>query len=252
MKKFIALIKREVSEHGALWKVPIVLLVLATLVKMGFSFGNLSIDFDIPDSLNLDSTVDSFVSTAVGSALRQISWLITVVMFLVAIFYALSALYDERKDQSVLFWRSLPISDTQTILSKLAVALVLVPIIIVVLQIIVAILFLGTQSIDFLGSFLSFSIESISKELLWSMLPTISWCLLCSQLANKSPFMLALFTPLIVTVIDWLFLNGVIADVFVIDRFSGVDHYTPTILIIGVLFSIACLVFTVMRRGERV
>ncbi len=252
MIKFTALIKREILEHGALWKVPAMLLLLALLIKLGFSFGNLSIDFKVPDSLNLDSTVDSFVSTAVGGVLQKTSWLITVVMFLVAIFYALSALYEERKDQSVLFWRSLPISDLQTILAKLVVALVLVPIIILVLQAVVAVMFLGTQSIDFLGSFFGYSLESMGKELLWSMLPTISWCLLCSQIANKSPFMLALFVPLTVAIVDWLFLDGTIADLFIINRFSGIDHHTPTVLILGSIFSIACLVTTVLRRGQRV
>ena len=42
-------------------------------------------------------------------------------------FYLLSSLYDERKDRSILFWKSLPVSDAATVLSKLLVALVVVP-----------------------------------------------------------------------------------------------------------------------------
>ena len=252
MNTFIALIKREVSEHSSLWKVPAVLLVIALLIKFSFSFGNLSVDFSIPDGLNLDSTVDSFLATAIGKLLGYTSWLISSVMFLLAIFYALSSLYDERKDQSVLFWRSLPISDTQTVLAKLTVALVLVPVLILIMQSLVAVVFLGMQSVDYLGSYFSFSLSSLAKALLWSMLPTIAWCLLCSQVANKSPFLMAIVVPLILTIIDWLFLDGVIADTFVINRFSGIDHYTPTVLIIGLLFSAACLAFTIARRGERI
>lgn len=252
MTKFIALIKREISEHGSLWKVPAMLLVIAMLIKMSFSFGNLSIDFEVPESFNIGSTVDSFLATAIGKVLSFTNWLITGVMFLVAVFYALSSLYDERKDQSVLFWRSLPISDTQTVLAKLAVALVLVPLLILIMQVLVAVVFLGAQSGDYLASYLSYSINNLGRGLLWSMLPTVSWCLLCSQIANKSPFLLALVVPLLVTVVDWLFLDGVIGDTFVINRFNGIDHYTPTVLVIGMVFSLACLVFTIARRGERI
>lgn len=251
MNTFIALIKREVAEHNSLWRVPLVLLGIAVLIKLSFSFGNLSINFDVPNQLNLDSTVESFLSTALGRAVGFTSTLIGAVMFIVAVFYALSSLFDERQDQSVLFWRSLPISDTETVLAKLVVALVLVPIVIVVLQSLVAVIFLGTQSGDYISSYFAYSLSDLGKALLWSMLPTISWCLLCSQMAKKSPFMMALVIPLVTTVVDWLFLGGVIADTFVINRFTGVDHYTPTVLIIGLVFSAVCLGATIAKRGER-
>ena len=35
--------------------------------------------------------------------------------------------YDERKDRSVLFWKSLPVSDRDTVLSKAVSALVVAP-----------------------------------------------------------------------------------------------------------------------------
>jgi ABC-2 type transport system permease protein len=46
----------------------------------------------------------------------------------VIFFYLSDCLYAERKDRSILFWKSLPVSDTATVLSKLAVALVVVPV----------------------------------------------------------------------------------------------------------------------------
>ena len=70
-------------------------------------------------------------------------------------------------------------------------------------------------------------------------------------MAKKSPFMMALVIPLLVTIIDWLFLDGIIADTFVINRFSGVDHHTPLVLVIGLVFSAACLAIKIAKRGER-
>ncbi len=252
MTVFIALLKREISEHKSLWRVPLILLGMALLVKMSFAFGNLSIDFDVPDGFNIESTVDSWLATAIGKALSVMNYIVMIVMFLVAIFYALSSLYDERKDQSVLFWRSLPISDTQTVLAKLTVATVLVPLTILVLQSVIAMVFLGLQGFDYLSSYLVSALSQLGKVLLWSMLPTIAWCLLCSQVANKNPFLLALVSPVLVILMDWLFLNGVLADTVVINRLTGVDSYTLTVLVIGLIFSVSCLVFTVARRGERV
>ena len=47
------------------------------------------------------------------------TWPLLVFAFVV-FFYLLSSLYDERKDRSVLFWKSLPVSDRDTVLSKVA------------------------------------------------------------------------------------------------------------------------------------
>ena len=54
--------------------------------------------------------------------------LISVFMTIVVFFYLIDCLYTERKDRSILFWKSLPLSDTEVVLSKLAVAIVVVPI----------------------------------------------------------------------------------------------------------------------------
>lgn len=252
MNTFIALLKREVLEHKSLWRVPAALIGIALLVKLSFSVGNLSLDFDVPKGFDIESTVDTFVSSALGKALNVMNYLIMLVMFVVAIFYSLASLFNERQDQSVLFWRSLPISDTHTILSKLVIALVVVPVIILLLQCLVALLFLGSQSGAYLGSYFVGAVDQMSKILLWSMLPTIAWCLLCSQVANKNPFLMAILIPILAILVDKLFLSGAISDMFVINRLTGVEQYSAGLLIIGGLFAAACLGFTIARRGERI
>ena len=49
-------------------------------------------------------------------------------MVIVVFFYLLDSLLAERKDRSILFWKSLPVSDTEVVLSKLATALVVAPV----------------------------------------------------------------------------------------------------------------------------
>src|SRR5438093_3936353 len=49
------------------------------------------------------------------------------IVFIVGVFYCLDALYGERRDRSILFWKSLPVSDLTTVLSKMTIPLVVLP-----------------------------------------------------------------------------------------------------------------------------
>jgi len=51
------------------------------------------------------------------------------VVFIVGVFYCLDALYGERRDRSILFWKSLPVSDLTTVLSKVTIPLVALPLV---------------------------------------------------------------------------------------------------------------------------
>ena len=50
-------------------------------------------------------------------------------MGVIAFFYAIDSLYADRRDRSVLFWKSLPLSDAETVLSKFTVAIVVIPLV---------------------------------------------------------------------------------------------------------------------------
>ena len=60
-----------------------------------------------------------------------------IVLAFVVFFYALGCLYDDRRDRSILFWKSLPVSDSQMVLSKLAWALVLAPVLAVAIGLLI-------------------------------------------------------------------------------------------------------------------
>ena len=52
-----------------------------------------------------------------------------VTVFLVGVFYCLEALHGERRDRSILFWKSLPVSDLTTVMSKVTVPMIVLPLI---------------------------------------------------------------------------------------------------------------------------
>lgn len=252
MNIYLALLRRELLEHKYLLRVPAILIVIAVLVRLSLVFGNLSIDVDLPDQLQLDKAIDGVMNSVVVKALSSMNYIIMLAMFIVAIFYTLACLYNERQDDSVLFWRSLPISDSSTVASKLMVALVMVPLLLIITQVVVVILFLGINSFDYLLQVYPSSLSTVVKILLWSMLPTVAWCLFCSQFAKKNPFLLAFIAPVLLVLFDKLFLNGVISDLFVINRLTGVDSYSLAPLLTGTLFGIVCVVLAVMKRTERI
>jgi len=226
---FIALLKREVLEHKNLWRVPMVLLVIAVLLRLSFSFGNLAIDYDFSQIKPLDETLDSVLDSAVFKTLAFVNFFVMVVMFLVAIFYALSCLYEERRDDSVLFWRSLPISDWMTILS----------------------VFLGANAGEYMPYFLGFAVE-LTKKIVWTLLPVISWCMLCSAIVKRNPFLIAFITPILLMLIDYLFFNGAVSDFFVINRFASANQFSTFSLFVGVIFSLACIAIALFKRTQKI
>jgi ABC-2 type transport system permease protein len=76
-----------------------------------------------------DATIPDVVRrAALAGAMLLNTSIFVFAMWFVIIFYCLDALYAERKDKSILFWRSLPITDAETVISKLLTAMIAVPV----------------------------------------------------------------------------------------------------------------------------
>src|SRR6266704_6630884 len=72
--------------------------------------------------------------------------------FIVGIFYSLDALYGERRDRSILFWKSLPVSDLTTVLAKLTVPLFVLPLLSFAITVVTQLIMLLVSSAILLGS----------------------------------------------------------------------------------------------------
>src|SRR5205807_2853636 len=106
MNEYAWLIRREFWENRAIWIVPAAIGAALTLAAL---FGNVQVPgLSVPDA----HVFSGVVLFGFGAAFF-------VVMNIYATWYLLDCLYAERKDRSVLFWKSLPISDTATVLAKL-------------------------------------------------------------------------------------------------------------------------------------
>ena len=220
MNKLALLLKREYWEHrgGFLWA-PVwtcVTILAVTVfgiltaevvgrrnsVHFGFSLDKLRTSLDANDMIQAGNALD-MVQLMFGAVT-------CLVLFFVLFFYLLGALYDDRRDRSVLFWKSLPISDRDTVVSKGISALLVAPILALAASLItmvgfmlilsVVVLLHGGNPITLLwgpGSPLSVVgafLIGIAVYALWA-LPTAGWLLLCSAWARSKPFLWAIMIP---------------------------------------------------------
>jgi ABC-2 type transport system permease protein len=235
MKTFYWLVKREFWEHrGGFFWAPIItggvflLLNIMGIIAAEVLGARHGINFGASGGVHsvmadMDAGDMSKVGFALDLAMYSAMALLTVVLGFVVFFYCLGALYDDRRDRSILFWKSLPISDTSTVLSKIVSATVLAPVIAVIVGIVV-----GMLQLLILAITLSFHgvnvwhlllmahpfrivvnlIGYIPLYVLWA-LPSVGWLLLCSAWARNKPFLWAVALPVATgLVISWFGLMG--------------------------------------------
>jgi ABC-2 type transport system permease protein len=217
MKKFATLVLREIWEHHNLWRVPLILLVLVVLANIGFSGAAPWLGLAPPE----------VSSQVVGPVLGSLGSVVFFVFSFLVLFYLVDCLYAERKDKSILFWRSLPVSDTQAVLAKLSVAAVVIPLIIWVTIIVSHLVTLAIQSVSGDSGSSLFSLIDLSvywRNLLiillltslWT-LPLQTWFLFCSSWSKRTPFVAAVTIPVVIMLLDQILstgigLGGLIAD----------------------------------------
>lgn len=233
MNTFPALITRERWEHPAFWVVPAAfagfillsaLMVVATVVYQGFGFPSADIREFASEAFSLE-TEDRRQLLRMGLLTLAVPFNVFLVGLM--FFYALGSLYDDRRDRSILFWKSLPVSDVETVLSKFATALVLAPLmtfaviaVVHVLAMLIAAGILLAAGAD--GWYLVFSPYAVAyawATLLWGLfaqslvfMPFVAWLMLASAWAKKAPFLWAVVPPAAVMMLEaWFFRDSHLA-----------------------------------------
>jgi len=234
MSRFIWLIRREIWEHKAIWVAAAI--VLACLV-LAFMTGNVhlgpigTIDAATPfGALPLEKQTQLLLLVYGGLAL-----VVFLVMGIVGFFYSLDSLYADRRDRSVLFWKSLPLSDAETVLSKFAVAVVVIPLVATVGALLAQLMVAGggAAMLEFAG--VSGRIMWQPEALLGGMAVAVLWCItavmwyspvvaylmLASAWAPKGPFLWAVLPPAAIGVFERVVLGSEYAGNFITDRLFG-------------------------------
>ncbi|MDE2308963.1 MAG: ABC-2 transporter permease [Xanthomonadaceae bacterium] len=235
MKTFYWLIKREFWENrGSFLWAPVItggvflllnIMGIITAEVLGARHGiQIGAGGDLQHVIaQMDAGDTSKVSLTLDIAMYSAMGLLSVVLGIVVFFYCLGALYDDRRDRSILFWKSLPVSDASTVLSKVVSATLLAPVIAVVAGIAVGMLqlLIVATTLSFHGVnmwqllilahpfHVMFNLLGyIPLYFLWA-LPAVGWLLLCSAWARNKPILWAVALPVATgLLVNWFGLMG--------------------------------------------
>ena len=221
-----AMTVREIQEHKvafvyAPFFVSIILCLVIASVYFGgtniqtdqFNFSTEYYDEEIRQAMQSVSSVSRIDIVRTGLLVLGFPILLTVGFGLLA--YSLSTFADERKDRSLIFWRSLPVSDLTTVLSKVFVVTLIVPLMVLPYIILLQLVAMTSASIFFAtNDIVSFSwlwgsyiitdwfriIFSLWAQALWS-LPLFLWLMLAGTFAAR-PIAGAIVPPVILIVLE--------------------------------------------------
>ena len=211
-KTMTVLIRREFWEHRSLWIAPLIVAVLLVLTAIPVHIGNVSLG--APDHIFGDARnrLSLFTWIIWGQTVPQY-----LVMTIVVSFYLMDCLYSERKDRSILFWKSLPVSDATTVISKLLVGLVVVPLGVYLTAMVAGILFQLIWALRVAyGSLPNISVAwdtvawlKVQGLMLYALIISILWyaplaasLLLVSAWARKNVFLWTTLPPLIAIIME--------------------------------------------------
>jgi ABC-2 type transport system permease protein len=197
-------VRRELWENRFIYIAP---LAAAAVFLVGFLISAIQ----LPGKLRGLSSLDLMrYREVIATPYDIMSGSMMLIGLLVSVFYCLDALYGERRDRSILFWKSLPISDRTTVLAKASIPFVIVPLVtcaigitthFIMLLVSSAILLGSGESVAALWSSISFFRMSLlllyhifTAHTLWPA-PIYCWMLLVSAWARRAPFLWAVLPP---------------------------------------------------------
>jgi ABC-2 type transport system permease protein len=199
-------VRRELWENRSIYIAPV---VVAALFLFGFSISTIRIRLHkevlwSPDQYELASAL------IMGTAI------------IVSVFYCLDAFYGERRDRSILFWKSLPVSDVIAVFSKLAIPILILPIVSFVITVAAQIGMLVLSTVIFAGSDVSVAMlwahasfvrvpaiwlyHLVTVHGLWYA-PFYAWLLLVSAWAPRAPFIWAFLPPFVIYGVEKIAFN---------------------------------------------
>lgn len=271
-------VRRELWENRSLYLAP---LAVAALVLVGFMISTIGMPRRRLDTLTLP--LDRQIAV-ISQPYDFAEMALIGAMTIIAVSYCVSALHAERRDRSILFWKSLPVSDLTTVLSKMVIPMAVLPAI-------TAAVILVTQLVILAFSTVILSLSGVSPAVpaqlfaaplsmiyglvtaaLWYA-PIYAWLLLVSGWARRSPFLWAVLPPAALCLVEKLAFNTYHLASFLGHRlvgggseaFMGKSHgmnadvtqlnpggfLASPGLWLGLLFAAACVAGAVWLRRRR-
>jgi len=198
-------IRRELWENRSIYVAP---LAAAAVVFFGFTVHALVRNHIRTAPARALDAAQQY--TAIVMPYSMAATMIMVTALVVGAFYCVDALYSERRDRSILFWKSLPVSDLTTVLSKASIPLVVLPLVAfaagVATQLTMLILPVRmgagmTWTAPPLLEMWFVMAYGLAVHALWHA-PLYGWLLLVSAWARRTPLLWAVLPPLALGVLE--------------------------------------------------
>jgi ABC-2 type transport system permease protein len=204
-------VRRELWENKSIYLAP---LAAAAVVLFGFGITAFRLPQLRANALALESARQR---AAIELPYDAAAMMVMFTVFIVGIFYCLDALHGERRDRSILFWKSLPVSDLTTVLSKVFVPMAILPAITFVIVIATQLVMLLLTTAVLLPSGLAGTtwnllpwprlslilFYGLLTSVLWEA-PLFGWLLLVSSWAKRATFLWAVLPWLAISAIEKL------------------------------------------------
>ena len=274
-------VRRELWESRSIYIAP---LAAAAVFLVGFLVSLIH----LPQRMRALSTLDlAQQRQAIAMPYDMAAGLLMFTWMIVGAFYCLGALHGERRDRSILFWKSLPVSDLTTVLAKASIPFVVLPVLTFVITVVTQfiMLLLSTAVLSASGGnvatlWTQLSFPRMSLMLLYHLVtvhtlwyaPIYGWLLLVSAWARRAPFLWAVLPPLAIGFVEKIAFNTSHFATFLLHRLGGgteamtapgsmpmdpTTHLTPGAYLaspglwLGLIFTALCLAAAVRLRRYR-
>jgi len=226
-------VRREIWEHKSIWIMPVVgaVLFLFSMFVTLFVVAKNSPDFTNGRSAASASPIlQGMISISAAP--------VELFALFGAIVFTLDALYGERRDRSILFWKSLPVSDGLSVLAKMSVPMMVIPAVTFVTAVVTELILLAMFGALLVANHVSVNAVITHLPLMRDILqlvyglfvislwyaPIYAWLLLCSSWAPRAPASWAFVPPLAIVLVEFLGWHTWNVWGFLKYRFTGVFH----------------------------
>jgi ABC-2 type transport system permease protein len=227
-RPFFWSVRRELWENRSIYLAP---LIAAGVVLFGFGITAFSLPRLRLNALALESARQR---AAIEMPYDAAAMMIMFTVFIVGIFYCLDALHGERRDRSILFWKSLPVSDLTSVLSKAIVPLAILPLLTFVIVLATQFIMLLISTAVLLPSGLAGTtwqllpwprlslilLYGLVTSALWEV-PVFAWLLLVSSWARRATFLWAVLPWLAISAIEKLAFDTTFFIRMLVHRLTG-------------------------------
>jgi ABC-2 type transport system permease protein len=229
-RRFYWSLRRELWESRSIYIAP---LAAAALILVGFLISTIHLPGKMRAALALDPMKQHEL---IRQPYEFAEMLLMGTFLIVAMFYCLDALHGERRDRSILFWKSLPVSDLTTVLAKASIPVVVLPLITFAITVVTQWIMLLLSTVALLGSggsvatlwhhvpLFQMSLGLLDHLFVFHGLwyaPIYCWLLLVSAWARRAPILWATLPLLAIGVVEKIAFNTSHFGAILEYRFTG-------------------------------